>query len=109
MAMITREHEKVKTEKKKRKKSEATLEFEERCDSFWKKLSENYVCTLSIPNNYLTLPEKDQALRSLQSDIVENSLGPRMWKENVNFFDKSGICAVCEVLHCLFYIYRICR
>ena len=60
-------------------------------------MSANYLLTMAIPIPLLSMPFKGGALRSLQHEVVEHTIGPRMWATNVNYADKAGIVCIFEV------------
>ena len=76
--LITSEAEKVQAEKAEKKKSKAEMEFDKKCQENWKKLSENFCCTLHVPTDLLTLPPKYATVRSLQVPVIQAVQGPRM-------------------------------
>lgn len=94
---ISEEAESQEKRKKGRKKPKAEVEFEEECRRKWKILSKNFLCTLNLPSNVLSLPQKQTALRSLQAQAVEHQVGPMMWDQGPNYQDKSGIVCLFEV------------
>lgn len=94
---ISEEATKEETSKKEKKKTKGQIEYEEQCKTKWKKLSTNFLCSLEIPINILTLPSRATTLRGLQAQVVEHEVGPRLWEQNVNAQDKGSIVCLFEV------------
>lgn len=95
---ISDEATKEESIKKEKKKTKAQLDYEEMCRVKWKKLSANFLCTMEIPINVLTLPSRATTLRGLQAQVVEHEVGPRLWEQNVNAQGKDSIVCLFEVL-----------
>ena len=83
--------------KKMGKKSQEEISYAAECAKKFKRLSQNYVCTLDVPINMLVLPNRQHTLRGLQWQVVKDDVGPRLLEQSVNAQDKSGIVCMFEV------------
>ncbi len=97
LELIAGEQQQVEKGKKMSKKSAEELAYQKECASKFKRLSQNFVCTLEIPTHMLVLPNRQQTLRGLQAQVVINDVGPRLLEQGVTAQDKSGICCMFEV------------